>query len=139
MIKELKYIRKDKEYIVIPKDFDPKRGRVNPYDNNNPRRWKISINSKLDWHSQFTHRTIEKTFFTFVCVGEFPTIREYKDVLPILKKYKFCKVYGMVNNHIYCKYFKRGVLFDRSWVFNENDKKFKATKRLLKLINLSKL
>lgn len=136
----IRYIRKDIECILIPNE----REKCNRY---NPRHWRIAtglvswgnamLNFRRDPFLNFAD-TIEKKFFVFVYVGDdFPIMYKYKEILLILQKYKYSKVYTSTNGYIRCYYLKRGVVFHNEFCDNNNkDKKFQALNRLFKLLKL---
>lgn len=126
----IKYIRKDIENIIID---SPRVGGVyGDWDERSLRRWSIS-NTLYDRY----HNTITKKFFVFIYIGDnFPITFRYKEILPIIQKYKFAKVYVSKQDKIYCYYFKRGITFDTKLCNDINDKKFISLKRLFKLLKI---
>jgi hypothetical protein len=127
----IKYIRKDIETIII--DSLKIGGVYGDWTEHNLRRWCI-CNSLFE--SQY-HNTIIKQFFVFIYIGDnFPIKFEYKEILTIIQKYKFSKVYISKQEKIYCYYFKRGVVFDIKLCNDINDKKFISLKRLFKLLKI---
>lgn len=131
----IKYIRKDVEHIYI---YDNKyywQSNVNKY---NLRYWNICYGINYNtWATEI----IEKKFFTFLYLGDnFPQINKYKEILPVLKKYKFSKVYvsrKSSNGDVFdCYFFKRGVLFNSVHNINDNSIKTLSTKRLFKLLKI---
>ena len=138
MINEIKYIRKDIEDILIPSKNDE-------YDRYNSNYWMI-VTDKPEYQTIYSNarynlgpklrfgEVIQKSFFTFIFIGEnFPNTSR-KEILPIIQKYKFSKIYvPRENNKIECRYFKRGVLFHTEYV---TDKKII---RLFKLIKLNSI
>ena len=141
-----KYIRKDIEKILIP--CEAPKDRSNDFNRFNPRYWQIT-DGKNFWYERinlpnylYWSDQIEKNFFVFLFTGEkFPMINKHKEILPILKKYKFAKVYVAIpsldsKDRILCYYFKRGVLFDHKYDVKD-DKKTTSIKRLIKLLKLN--
>lgn len=137
----IKYIRKDIEIISIPT-------QNSSYNRFNPRYWKISTDERYgypwrnyyEWKFWSTSENIKKEFFTFVFVGDrFPIMWKYKEIYPILKKYKFSKVYTYNKNldTLHCYFFKRGVLFFENY-YEIKDNKDKSLYRLIKLIRLKR-
>lgn len=140
----IRYIRKDIEEILIPSEKDCNRF--------NPRYWKIVTNmSNLDIIGSVSrseliisclrYKRIKKTFFSFVFVGDkFPIISKHKQIYPLLKKYKFAKVYMYhpTLNCLECLYFKRGVIFYKYLDRELRDNKDVALLRLIKLLKLKR-
>ncbi len=135
MITEIKYIRKDIEDILIPSDI---------HDRYNSKYWMI-VTNKPEYAIPYSFAKqnlgpklrygdiITKQFFSFIFIGEnFPNTSK-KEILPIIQKYKFAKIYVPKENGIMCRFFKRGVLFHTEYV---TDKKII---RLFKLIKLNSI
>jgi hypothetical protein len=81
-----------------------------------------------------------KVFYTFAFIGdEFPKIVRYKEIMPELKKYKFCKIQILGRDTIRNYYFKRGVLFDENQQLVTDNKEFLQLKRFLKLSKINNL
>lgn len=136
MIKSLKYIRKDLEDIFIP-------SRLEGCDRWNPINWKVIPHYSVNYYTnnQISYRLnpekISKVFFTFIFTdSNFPLLSK-KECLPIIKKYKFSKIYIIRSEKLWCYYFKRGVLFDTQICVDDKNKKTIMTKRLFKLIKLN--
>lgn len=128
----LRYIRKDYENILID-DIWYNRN----WDEHNPRRW--SIGSVFYDAQRYKYNYGQsKQFFVFIYVGDnFPVLAKYKEILPILKKYKLSKVYVARGEYIFCYYFKRGVLFHSEICREKNtDRKMISIKRLFKLLKI---
>jgi len=130
----IKYIRKDIESIII--DSPRIVGVYSDWDKTNLRRWSIC---NTLYESRY-HNTITKQFFVFIYIGDnFPIVSKYKEILPIIQKYKFSKVYISKQDKIYCYYLRRGVVFDTKLCNDINDKKFISLKRLFKLLKIKHL
>lgn len=134
MINEIKYIGKSIEDILIPS-----KSEYNRYDS---KFWRI-VTNKPEYQSPFSNarynlglkfifgEIIKKTFFSFIFLGnDFPNTSN-KEILLIIQKYKFAKIYIPKQNGIECRYFKRGVLF--YFDYNVDNK----INRLFKLIKLN--
>jgi hypothetical protein len=142
MITEIKYIRKDIEDILMP-------SKNEEYDRYNCNNWMI-VTDKPEYQTIYSNaryklghklrfgEVIQKQFFTFIFIGEnFPNTSR-KEILPIIQKYKFAKIYvPRENNKIECRYFKRGVFFHFEYDINKNNKKSISIIRLFKLIKLN--
>jgi len=138
MIAEIKYIRKDIEDILIPSKSDI-------HDRYNSNYWMI-VTNKPEYKIQYSVAkqllgpklrygdVIQKPFFSFIFIGEdFPNTTN-KEILPLIQKYKFSKIYVPRKNRIECRFFKRGVLFH---IQNNIDKEDIKIIRLFKLIKLN--
>lgn len=136
----LRYIRKDYENILITRNSFGNMFNLD-YDEHNPRRWFIGGQPHTSFYNGQYYEKIDanqKKFFVFIYIGNnFPILSKYKEILPILKKYKFSKVYVAKNDYICCYYFKRGVLFYTSICREDpKDKKIISVKRLFKLLKI---
>ena len=140
MITEIKYIRKDIEDILIP-------SKNEEYDRYNCNNWMI-VTDRPEYQTIYSNarynlgpklrfgEVIQKPFFTFIFLGENFPHTSRKEILPLIQKYKFAKIYIPRGNRIECRYFKRGVFFHYDY---DIDKKDKKTIRLFKLIKLNSI
>jgi hypothetical protein len=129
----IKYIRKEIESILIPPSNDRFHLGRNRY---NPRFWTI-LKYQNDIAREDNERILNRKFFTFIYIGNnFPIIFPHKEILPLLKKYKFSKVYVSRKSDLWCYYFKRGVLFQTEFCRDTKDKKIVSLVRLFKLLKL---